>query len=194
MLTKAARVGLVSISPKLLERNADQSGMRVTRRASRRHRCGVGSELTVEDAYRKWADDLVRYATVLAGRSDAADVVGDAFASVLARGEPWWTTVRDPRAYLFRAVLNSARMRVRSTGRRERRESLVGGRDAGEPHIDPAVSRAVAALSVQQRAVIFLAYWEDLRPADIAAVLRVSEGSVRRQLARARTSLRKVLT
>ena len=154
----------------------------------------MGSELTVEDAYRKWADDLVRYATVLAGPSDAADVVGDAFASVLARGEQWWSMVREPRAYLFRAVLNTARMRVRSSSRRARRESLVGGHETGESHIDPAVTRAVAALSVQQRAVIYLTYWEDLRPSDIATMLRVSEGSVRRQLARARSSLRTVLT
>jgi DNA-directed RNA polymerase specialized sigma24 family protein len=161
-----------------------------------RHRWGVGSELTIEEAYRKWADDLVRYATVLAGPSDAADIVAEAFATILARGPQAWGAVREPRPYLFRAVLNAARMRARSRGRRERRERGVvdGVGGSAELMSDPAVARAVAKLSVQQRAVVFLTYWEDLRPADIAVFLQVSEGSVRRHLARARSSLRKVLS
>lgn len=48
------------------------------------------------------------------------------------------------------------------------------------------VHRALAHLTPQQRAVIFLAYWEDLAPPQIAATLAVSEGTVRKQLARAR--------
>ena len=53
--------------------------------------------------------------------------------------------------------------------------------------------RAVAALSVRQRAVIVLTYWLDLHPAGIAGLLGVSEGAVRRHLARARAHLREVL-
>ncbi|MGH9224089.1 MAG: sigma factor-like helix-turn-helix DNA-binding protein, partial [Acidimicrobiales bacterium] len=55
------------------------------------------------------------------------------------------------------------------------------------------MAQAVAALSVRQRAVIVLTYWLDLHPAGIATLLRVSEGSVRRHLARARARLREVL-
>jgi len=46
---------------------------------------------------------------------------------------------------------------------------------------------------MQQRAVIHLTYWEDLTPSVVATRLGVSEGTVRRQLARARDRLRKVL-
>lgn len=42
--------------------------------------------------------------------------------------------------------------------------------------------------------MIFLSYWEDLTPANIARVLDVSEGAVRKQLSRARSKLREVLT
>ena len=53
--------------------------------------------------------------------------------------------------------------------------------------------RALAGLSPQQRAVVYLTYWDDLTPAQVAALLGVSEGSVRKQLARAREQLRRVL-
>ncbi len=50
------------------------------------------------------------------------------------------------------------------------------------------------ALSVQQRAAIHLAYWEDLPAAEIAQILGVGEGTVRRHLARGRAKLRKVIS
>ncbi|MEZ5410241.1 MAG: sigma-70 family RNA polymerase sigma factor [Acidimicrobiales bacterium] len=59
--------------------------------------------------------------------------------------------------------------------------------------ISPEVAATVAALSPQQRAVIFLTYWEDLDVRAVADLLDVSEGTVRRHLARARSKLREVL-
>jgi DNA-directed RNA polymerase specialized sigma24 family protein len=41
--------------------------------------------------------------------------------------------------------------------------------------------------------VIYLTYWEDQSPAQIAGLLEVSEGTVRKQLARARDHLRRIL-
>jgi len=61
------------------------------------------------------------------------------------------------------------------------------------PEIMPEVARAVAHLSPQQRAVVFLTYWDDLDTSAVASLLGVSEGTVRKQLARARSQLRKVL-
>lgn len=61
------------------------------------------------------------------------------------------------------------------------------------PGFRPDVAAAVARLSVRQRAVVVLTYWADLDPAAIGVMLDVSEGSVRRHLARARAHLRKVL-
>ncbi len=51
----------------------------------------------------------------------------------------------------------------------------------------------MAALSPQQRAVVFLTYWEDLEARSVADLLGVSEGTVRKQLGRARIRLREVL-
>jgi RNA polymerase sigma factor (sigma-70 family) len=59
---------------------------------------------------------------------------------------------------------------------------------------DVDVQRAVANLSLAQRAVVYFVYWEDLREQDIAEVLGISPGSVRRHLVRARAHLRKALS
>ena len=63
----------------------------------------------------------------------------------------------------------------------------------GEPVVADA-HRLLDGLSEQQRAVVYLAYWEDWTAADIAAHLGVSDGTVRRQLARARAKLREELS
>ncbi|MDH4278133.1 MAG: sigma-70 family RNA polymerase sigma factor, partial [Acidimicrobiia bacterium] len=92
--------------------------------------------------------------------------------------------------------------RERTLGRRQRREALAGRLHplpATTPGVDehdrlsPEMAEALAALSPQQRAVVHLAYWEDLTPPDIATRLAISEGSVRRHLARARRKLRGAL-
>ena len=86
----------------------------------------------------------------------------------------------------------------RGLGRRQRRDVVLvpaeAWPDLGGP--DPQSDRIIEALrslSVQQRAVVHLTYWEDLTPAVVAERLGVSDGTVRRQLAHARDRLRKVL-
>ena len=146
------------------------------------------------ELYRRHAEELIRYATVLVGPADAPDVVTDAVLS--AFGSPGWRRVDHPRAYLYRSVLNTATSWKRSAGRRERREVVVAMRPPTSPAAPDGaidVHRALAHLSPQQRAVVFLTYWEDLTPAQIATTLGLSEGSVRKQLARARAQLRKVI-
>jgi RNA polymerase sigma factor (sigma-70 family) len=55
------------------------------------------------------------------------------------------------------------------------------------------VLEAMSMLSTQQRAAVILTYWEDLTVGEVARRLGVSEGSVRRHLARGRSKLREVL-
>ncbi len=143
--------------------------------------------------YRRHADELIRYATVLVGPADAPDVVTDAVLAAFRA--PAWATVGNQRAYLYRAVLTTAHSWRRSAARRTGREQKVAVREQvrdREPSVD--AHRALASLSPQQRAVVFLTYWEDLTPSQIADLLDVGEGSVRKQLARARETLRSVLS
>jgi RNA polymerase sigma factor (sigma-70 family) len=149
---------------------------------------------TLEEAYRKWADDLVTYASALVGPADAADVVADAFVVLIRRGDSAWAEVRDARPFLFRSVTNSARMYVRSGGRRRAREQVWPvAAQHGELLREPAVTAALAGLSVRQRAAVFLTYWEDLGVSEVARRMGVSEGAVKRHLARGRSALREVL-
>ena len=108
---------------------------------------------------------------------------------------PKWDSVANERAYLYKAVLNEARMHHRSQDRRRRAEIKASGQTAPAeiPEVRPDVLAAVAQLSVSQRAVVFLAYWEDMRPVDIARTLGLTDGTVHRQLGRAEKRLRRIL-
>ncbi len=147
---------------------------------------------TSVDAYAKHAQELTRFATGLVGPSDAQDVVADAMARLMTSRV--WADARDQRVLMFRAVLFEARMFHRSRRRRLSREARASVREAYDmPDVEPRVAAAVARLSPQQRAVVFLTYWDDLDARTVADLLGVSEGTVRRQLGRARDRLREVL-
>lgn len=149
----------------------------------------------LEAEYRAHVADLVRYATVLVGPHDANDVVNDAVTATIARNS--LAVVDDVRAYWFRAVTNTATDWHRSRFRRSAREARAAHRPAaGEPETPetPDDARAVLAnLSAQQRAVVYLTYWHDWPVERVADALQVSDGTVRKQLARARDHLREVL-
>jgi len=152
----------------------------------------MGVELSDGELYRKHADDLTRFATGLVGPADAADVVSEAVLGWLA--SPRWALVRDKRAYLYRAVYYEATSFHRTSNRRRSREERTASRDRVDvPDVRPEVLAAVSRLSVQQRAVIVLTYWDDLDPPAIAALLGISDGAVRRHLARARSRLKEIL-
>jgi RNA polymerase sigma-70 factor (ECF subfamily) len=94
-------------------------------------------------------------------------------------------------------VLTVANDHHRRTLSRRLREMRVAGREDVPDHaasIDVEVLDAVARLSVQQRAAVFLTYWEDLSPEAVAARMGVSTGTVKRHLARARRRLGELLT
>ncbi|MFZ4718783.1 MAG: RNA polymerase sigma factor [Ilumatobacteraceae bacterium] len=151
-----------------------------------------GAERDDAALYRAHADELTRYATVLVGPDDAPDVVVDAVLAAFR--SPGWAVVDNRRAYLYRAVFTRALSMRRSDARRTRREMVVATPEitvVQESSVD--AHRALAQLSAQQRAVVYLTYWDDLTPTQIAELLDVGEGTVRKQLARAREQLRRIL-
>lgn len=154
----------------------------------------VGSSTSTDaDIYREYATALIRFATVLVGPDDAADVVSSAV--LRAFRSAGWGSVVNHRGYLHQAVANEARNLYRSDSRRRQREAAAADPHpvVDPPEVYPEVRAAVRQLSVRQRAVVFLAYWEDMTDLMIAEHLGISAGSVRRHLARARRSLRSAL-
>lgn len=151
----------------------------------------------LEEAYRAHADELIRYATTLVGPDRASDVVADTLLSVYARRDGT-DDVEHLRAFLYRAVFHHSVDANRSRNRRRRREARAV-RSQREPVVQQNSERSMDArrsldvLSEQQRSVVFLTYWADRTPAEVAHLLDVQEGTVRKQLARARQRLREVL-
>jgi len=147
--------------------------------------------VSTAEVYAEHASVLVRFATVLVGRDDAQDVVS---AAVLRALDVDWELVTNRRAYMFKAVANEAKNLHRSESRRRQRESSVlADAVAHVPEAYPEVRAAVEQLSERQRAVVYLAYWEDMTDQMIGDYLGVTAGSVRRHLGRARHHLRRVL-
>lgn len=145
-----------------------------------------------DQLWRAHADDLMRFATVLVGPGDAHDITVEAFLQAAPAFDT--NTVGNPRAYLMRAVANRAIDLHRSRERRWRRDlAAVGPASTLGPDTFVDVRRAVSSLSLAQRTVVYFAYWEDLSERDIATLLQVAPGTVRRHLVRARVHLRKAL-
>jgi len=148
-----------------------------------------------ESVYRNYSEELTRYATGLVGPFDAPDVVTDACLKAFEGRS--WPEVVDRRAYLYRTVLTVAHDHHRRTLSRRMREMKSASPDQiPDPtaSIDLEVLDAVVLLSVQQRAAVFLTYWEDLSPDAVAARMGVSVGAVKRHLARARKRLGEILS
>lgn len=141
-----------------------------------------------ESIFRKNQDDLIRYATVLVGPTRAEDVVSTVVLRILARKR--LQDLDDPRAYLFRAVLNESKTRLR---RRRTHLSLsdVGMVPADDP--EPEILRAVLVLPAQQRAATYLVYWAGMTVVETADLMGIRPGTVKRYLYLARSTLKGAL-
>jgi RNA polymerase sigma-70 factor (sigma-E family) len=96
------------------------------------------------------------------------------------------------RQVLLRCWLDERR---RPWRHRERRDGVVPEQPSSTPEtgISAPLLRALAEVPPKQRAAVVLRYCADLPAADVAEVLRCSEGTVRSQAARGLETLRGVL-
>lgn len=150
---------------------------------------GLGVTASDSQVYESVKDDLIGYATALVGPDLAPDVVSTVVLRVLAKRQ--LIELENPRAYLFRAVLNEAR----KVGSRRTRKVTTGRSDVviDSPNLHPEVLTAVSELPVRQRAATFLVYWVGCTVHEVADLMGVGEGTVKRYLSLARTSLKEVL-
>jgi DNA-directed RNA polymerase specialized sigma24 family protein len=151
---------------------------------------GMEAAMVVEsdaDVYVKYRDDLLRYATSLVGSSIAEDVVSTVILRTVARRS--LAGLESPRAYLMKGVLNESRSVWR-------RGSTVPLSDSDSHYVPPDVVETIDALwrlPVRQRAAAFLFYWEACTVAEIAELMDVRPGTVKRYLYNARQRLRRSL-
>lgn len=150
--------------------------------------------LDTEELYRRYADDLVRFAATIVGSAEAEDVVARVFSRAMRNDA--FLKADNQRSYVYRSVANESKSYIRSRGRRHRRETkayVERSKSIAWQSPDTDLSVALDALSVQQRAVVHLTYWEDLSGKEVATRLGISEGSVRKHLARAKEKLRELI-
>jgi RNA polymerase sigma factor (sigma-70 family) len=125
-------------------------------------------------------------------RAAAEDATAEAFARAFAH----WHTVADhpnPRAWVLRVAWNYHTSMWRSWDGRRVADPPAATPPAAEQWVDPDLIAAIAGLPDGQREVLVLAALGELRPAEIAKVLGKAASTVRGQLSRARTTLRRAL-
>jgi RNA polymerase sigma-70 factor (ECF subfamily) len=118
-------------------------------------------------------------------RETARDIATEAFVRLLSR----WTTVQEPRAWLYMTCTNL----VRDMWRRQQRERKAYARMAEPagvtPAGDPSVRDLVERLPDKMRTVVLLHYYADLSVHEIATLLGRADGTVKRTLFDARQRL-----
>ena len=153
----------------------------------RRHAADALGGEAFADLYRAQFGPLSGYAGSLTGDSAAAvDIAQEAFTRLLAR----WRSVRDPRAWLFYVATNLARDHWR-TLTRDRDLSERAGSDLARSTTtsDPWLRDLVERLPDRHRQSILLHYYADISVDDIARLLRVPVGTVKRRLHDGRATL-----
>lgn len=129
---------------------------------------------------------LVAYAMLLTrSQADAEDLVQDALVATFS-GRARFATVAEAEAYVRRAVASrfvSAGRRRTAERRALARTGSLAAPDAVAPRavgLAPEVEAALAQLSPRERACVVLRHMEDLSVRETAALLRLSEGAVKR--------------
>ena len=130
---------------------------------------------------------------VVGDRSEAEDIVQEAFVRAVAAGRRF-TETANPEAWLRTTAINLHRSRWRKLRNFSRiKERLAAPQDI--PGLDNRldVIEALRSLPVKQREVIALHYLADLPVDDIAQELGLAPGTVKSRLSRGREAMAQAL-
>ena len=150
--------------------------------------------LRLEEAYEKYADRVFAAAfTVCRNQADADDAVQDTFIRYYS-GRTDYTDEDHLKAWLLRVGINRAKDIRSSFWRRNKVswEEYMAELTFEEPE-DSRLFEAVMKLPDKYRTVIHLFYYEEYSIAEIAQILQSHEGTVKSQLSRGRSLLRRIL-
>jgi RNA polymerase sigma-70 factor (ECF subfamily) len=146
------------------------------------------SQDAIERVYRDDGTQLWRGVYAFSG--GRADIADDAVAEAFARALEGAWRIRSPLPWLYRVAFRQAAERLRDERRQGALPAAFESDDADEVAPNPSLA-ALALLTPQQRAVVFLFYYADLSIADVAHATGSSRVAVRVQLHRAREALRR---
>jgi RNA polymerase sigma-70 factor (ECF subfamily) len=150
-------------------------------------------------------DAVHRYLARRVGADLADDLAAEAFTEAFDFRARFDSARADARPWLFGIATNLLRHHHRSEARRlrayarvDRPTDIPEPEGAIEARIDaqraaPMIATALAQLSTDERDVLLLFAWADLRYEEIAVALRIPIGTVRSRLNRARGRLRELI-
>lgn len=142
---------------------------------------------TADAVFRQHYAPLAGWARRMVGEEEVAhDIAAEAFSRLLGR----WSSVADPRAYLYTTALNLIRDRWRR-GERERvaiRKTVTTLKTSAEP-ASPELRLLVEGLPKRLQQVVVLHYFADMSVDSVARALGVASGTVKRDLYDARQKL-----
>ncbi len=158
---------------------------------SQRHIRMSGVSFEVVDKYK---DAVYRAALTVTGNfADAEDIMQEVFLQYF-QAHPAFASPAHEKAWLLRCAINAGRNLRRSMWRHPRVDVDVT-EIAAEPE-NPRGSEVLAAvlrLPERYRTVIYLHYYENYTPSEIARMTNSTEPAIYKQLSRARAKLRKKL-
>ncbi len=144
---------------------------------------------TFEGLYRSSVAEMTRVSLLITGSAHAAEeITHDAFIAVRGR----WNSIRNPHAYLRRAVVNRSRSYLRHL-RVVRSSPVEPDRAVVIEEIDETW-QLIERLSAKQRTAIVLRYYLDMSVDEIADAMKTRPGTVKSLLHRGRETLRRELT
>jgi len=179
--------------------------MEIVDRAVHDEDCQHAQEEALAALVDQYAGALYRVAfSVLRNPTDAEDAVQEAFLRVL-RHRDTLGEIRDHRVWLIRIVWNIVLDRKRRTKTRPETDDvseltrvlpatgLSAEQRAAAAQYHAHVLKCVDKLPAREREVMILSAFEELSSVEIAAVLGVTESSVRSRLFRARNLMAELL-
>lgn len=159
---------------------------------------GIADDAGFEAAFREHFAPVYRFIARRVGPDVADDLAADTFATAYRRRVAYRPDRASLRSWLYGIAVNLLRNHWRTEQRLLERDARLAAAtavtptapDAASTGLEPRLAAALSRLSRQQREVLLLHAWADLDHHEIAAALRIPEGTVRSRLSRARAFLR----
>jgi RNA polymerase sigma-70 factor (ECF subfamily) len=168
--------------------------------------CRAGDSSAVQHFVHTYQHEVYRLAlSILDDSSEAEDATQESLLAAL-RALDTFQGGSSLKTWLFSITVNHCRTRLQRRRRRERLSDMLGWILRTQASSPPSVEehtiqhesnqtlwRAVHGMDEKHRIPIVLRYYHDLAVAEIAAILRIPEGTVHSRLNTARRQLRNVL-
>ncbi len=158
----------------------------------------------IKELYETYRDMMLKIALgILHNRADAEDVVQDTFLRIMKQPEALSKIPQKEKSFYLASVIENASINILKKRNRhpsddiddffETASNYSVEKITDEKLLLDEVKSALNALSFRDYAIIYLYYFEQMTPAEIAKALDISEKNIYKYIDRAKKRLRKIL-